>query len=307
MLELSEKILEYYQTRKTKSQKTSFIKLMQENYPELKIEEGGLVKNRNLILGDVETAKTVVTAHYDTCARLPFPNFIAPKLFRPRNTIIFYLIILFLAVIVSVFFRVSGVDFSLSGNFNNVFFYALLLFLLGLIFLVFFGKPNEHTANDNTSGVIGLIEIYGKLSEEERKNVALVFFDNEEYGLFGSAFFKKMHKEVMEEKFLINLDCISDGDFIMLVESKKINRFEMDKFKDSIKDTGKKKFLYETYKTAIYPSDQIHFNNALGICALNYKKGIGYYMSRIHTKRDTVFEKENIELITNTIANYVKY
>ena len=31
------------------------------------------------VLGDPETAKVVFSAHYDTCARLPFPNFIAPK------------------------------------------------------------------------------------------------------------------------------------------------------------------------------------------------------------------------------------
>ena len=37
------------------------------------------------------------------------------------------------------------------------------------------GKPNKHTANDNTSGVITLLEIYGKMSEDERKNVLGVY------------------------------------------------------------------------------------------------------------------------------------
>ena len=32
-----------------------------------------VVKNRNLIIGDLEKAATVVTAHYDTPKAMPFP------------------------------------------------------------------------------------------------------------------------------------------------------------------------------------------------------------------------------------------
>jgi hypothetical protein len=34
---------------------------------------------RNIVIGNPDTAKVLYTAHYDTCARLPFPNFITPK------------------------------------------------------------------------------------------------------------------------------------------------------------------------------------------------------------------------------------
>ena len=62
---------------------------------------------------------------------------------------------------------------------------------------MFVGKANKHTANDNTSGVLTLIEA---LHEDELKDVCCVFFDHEEVGLFGSRFFYKKHKEELRIK-----------------------------------------------------------------------------------------------------------
>ena len=86
MTELSREILRDWQVRKTKEQKSRFIAFLQERLPALRIEEGGLPRCRNLILGDIESADVVFTAHYDTCARLPFPNFITPKNLLIRAT-----------------------------------------------------------------------------------------------------------------------------------------------------------------------------------------------------------------------------
>ena len=78
MTELSRIIFEKYQIRKSKNQKTEFINLLKEHMP-VNIQTGGLLKSRNIIVGDVEKADVVFTAHYDTCAVMPFPNFITPK------------------------------------------------------------------------------------------------------------------------------------------------------------------------------------------------------------------------------------
>ena len=55
------------------------IQLLQKHFPQLSVEESGFPKSRNLIIGDLEQAKIVLTAHYDTCARSLLPNFILPK------------------------------------------------------------------------------------------------------------------------------------------------------------------------------------------------------------------------------------
>ena len=53
MTELSRIIFEKYQIRKSKNQKTEFINLLKENMP-VNIQTGGLLKSRNIIVGDVE-------------------------------------------------------------------------------------------------------------------------------------------------------------------------------------------------------------------------------------------------------------
>ncbi|MBQ5782258.1 MAG: hypothetical protein IIV99_02590, partial [Oscillospiraceae bacterium] len=80
MTQLSQIILDRYQVRKSKQQKTDFINLLNQHLP-TEIQTGGLLKSRNIVVGDLNTAKVVFTAHYDTCPRLPFPNFITPKNF----------------------------------------------------------------------------------------------------------------------------------------------------------------------------------------------------------------------------------
>ena len=78
LTELSRKILEDYQVRKTKKQKQAFIELLQTYIPGLQVQKMGIPKSQNLVIGDPKTAKVLLSAHYDTCAQLPFPNFITP-------------------------------------------------------------------------------------------------------------------------------------------------------------------------------------------------------------------------------------
>lgn len=59
---LSHEILQNWQVRKTKKQKLAFLEMMQSRIPGLRVEEGGFPRCRNLVLGDVETAKVVFNA-----------------------------------------------------------------------------------------------------------------------------------------------------------------------------------------------------------------------------------------------------
>lgn len=293
MEHISETILKDYQVRKTKAQKLRFIELMKSQYPDIKVEESGIIKSRNLVLGDVETAKVVFTAHYDTCAVLPVPNFIAPKNF---------LLTLVYGVVLAIpFFLVMMLVEVLLMRLTDSFFlsfYPAFLLMLGLLLWVFMlGKPNQHTANDNTSGVVLLCELMAALTEEERKKAAFVFFDNEEYGLFGSAQFLKKHKKKMKDKLLINFDCVSDGDHLLLVQNKAARKQYGEALNEAFQSRGEKKVHLERSSNTFYPSDQANFPVNVGVAALKKKKFIGYYMNRIHTKRDVIFEEENIRIL----------
>lgn len=302
MTPLSQEILNRWQIRKTKQQKTAFIDWMKIQFPELQVETGGSGKSRNLVLGDVQTAQVIFTGHYDTCARLPFPNFITPK-----NFLIYLLYQLLICI--PFFVIMFGVTWGLRalGVPPMVSLWAGYFALMGSMFYVLMGGPaNPHTANDNTSGIITLVELYAALPPEQRGKAAFVFFDNEENGLLGSAAFAKKYKKLgIRQKLLVNFDCVSDGDNLMLVLKKKADRQYRDLFARCFRPQGRKQILLETNKTAFYPSDQANFDFGVGVAALNHKKGIGYYMNKIHTPKDTVFDEENIALLVKGACELV--
>ena len=98
MTSLSREILANWQIRKSKKQKSAFIELIQSHIPEAKVEAKG--STRNIVIGDTDSAKVIYTAHYDTCAVMPLPNFITPKNF------FFYIVYQF--VLVALMFAVAG-------------------------------------------------------------------------------------------------------------------------------------------------------------------------------------------------------
>ena len=302
MTELSREILRDWQVRKTKAQKLRFIEFMQGRLPGLRVEEGGTPRCRNLVLGDPESAEVVFTAHYDTCARLPFPNFITPK------NIVFYL--LYQLLILLPFFVLAGLLAFLTIRLG---FYApgamMLSFVLamGLMLWMFvFGPANPHTVNDNTSGVVTLCELIGALSEEELGRCAFVFFDHEESGLFGSAYFASRHKKAMKDRLLINFDCVSDGDHFLFVQSGKAKKRAGAALAGAFVGTADKQVHLAGPLGAFYPSDQANFRCGVGVAALNRHPVLGLYMTRIHTAKDTVCDERNFAFLVEGARRFLR-
>ena len=301
MTPLSRQILENYQVRKTKKQKLAFIQLLKQHFPQLTVQEGSFPKCRNIIVGEVETAKVVLTAHYDTCAQLPFPNFIVPK--NPLLSIGYSLLILipFIGIIV-----LTEILLRLLTDNGWVQYFGSLAAYLILFFMLIAGPANKHTANDNTSGVITLCELLGTLTESERSKVCFVFFDHEESGLIGSAYFRSKYKKVMKDKLLINFDCVSDGNTVLIAPSKGARKDHEALLKRCFRPSGKKSIEFVNAEKVYYPSDQAGFKKSVAVAALKYKFPIGYYMDRIHTSRDTVFDKENIKLLCDCVLKLLR-
>ena len=301
MTALSRKILDEYQVRKTKKQKSAFIDLMKANFPEISVQEGGFPKCRNLIAGDVEKAKVILTAHYDTCAQLPVPNFITPKnfLFTALYSLLIVLPVILAIYLVNALVGMYTVDFTAH-------YAASLLIYLAFMLVLLAGPANKHTANDNTSGVIVLCELMQTLTAQQKEQVAFVFFDHEETGLLGSSLFHKRFKNIMDEKLLINFDCVSDGDHMMVSASKAARADYGDQLKEAFLPTEEKDILFTRSERTYYPSDQVGFKKAVAIASLHHKKLIGYYMDRIHTSKDTQFDTRNITLLCDGILRFLK-
>lgn len=305
---ISKEILDNFQTRKTKIQKKKFADfLMSElgkNEIKVRIEESGsLIKSRNIIVGDISKANVIFTAHYDTAPKLPFPNFITPK------NLLFYILYQFV-ILLPLFVLCFLVSFLSMILFESEFISYILCLVLAFCFmyLIMFGKENKNTANDNTSGIITLCEIMLNMTEEELGTAAFVFFDNEEIGLVGSSAFAKKYRQELKDKVVINFDCVSDGETMMLV----VNAAARKKYGETIACTYRvdddfkvNPFITKAI-TTLYPSDQMNFPVNIGVASLKHKKFIGYYMDRIHTKKDTVFREENIEYLVKSSINFVK-
>lgn len=298
MTELSREILENYQVRKTKKQKQAFTALLQTHIPSLQVQQMRFPKSCNLVIGDPEAAKVILGAHYDTCPVLPFPNFITPK--NPLLSILYSVLVM--SPVIAGIILLNLIDF-----WNPLARYCLSLSAyIALIWLMLAGPANKHTANDNTSGVITLLEIYQALSPQQREQVCFVFFDNEEKGVIGSGQFRKKYKKDIQNKLLINYDCVSDGDYFLMGISKKANQKYHVAIAQAFSSAGCKQVLLDSLKKVYYPSDQAGFPMAIAVAALKHKKPFGYYLDRIHTNRDTVFDESNITYLAAHTVQFIE-
>lgn len=289
------RLFEAYPVRKGARRKAAFREALRAELAALgwavTVEESGsLVKNHNVVAGQ-PGARLQFTAHYDTPARLPFPNFLAP---RNLPVSLAYQLFLMLVIGVLVFIPVFGVAW-LSGGQLLPGLLAGMALAYGVIGLMLCGPANPHNANDNTSGVLTLLQIAAALPPEARAEVALVFFDNEELGLLGSGQYRKKHPE-RKDGMLLNFDCVGEGDTLLFVPRGALRKdaAAMAALAAAFPPGEAKTALLDTWPLTIYPSDQMMFSRGVGVVALRRAPLLGRYLSRIHTARDTVLQQENI-------------
>ena len=307
-------ILQDYEVRKSNKEKTAFIEYIKARLScagydvenDITIEEKGkgILKSRNIVVGDPKTAKVFFTAHYDTCAVIPFPN-----LMTPTNPVLFILFQLVLLVLIFGIAFLFTLIFALVTN--NMFEpgVVMMVFLYAFLFHMLFGYRNKHTANDNTSGTITITKILEALPEEDRSKVCVVYFDNEEKGLLGSSFFYEKHKKEMNNKLLINFDCVGDGRDIVVLGKDKARKDDLyegfvQAF-ESCKGCYDVEFLSRKMLPMMFGSDQMHFNKGVGVCALR-KSLVGRYVARIHTPFDTICREENVNYIVESMKRFVE-
>ena len=298
-------ILVQFPIRKSKAQKQAFRDAVQAyaqslGYP-VTVEKGGMGVH-NLLIGDPETANFLITAHYDTCARMLLPNLVTPC-----NALLFwcYQILIVLSLFLATFL-ITGTVCLLFGTTEIASPVALVIYWL-LLLLMMVGPANRSNVNDNTSGVVTLLEIARSLPEMHRNKVCFVLFDLEEAGLLGSSAYRKKHKSETDRQTVINLDCVGDGDHILLFPTKplKKDRKKLAPIYKCCGYFGDKSILVRDKGFGFYPSDQMAFPYGIGVGAFHVKKNVGHFYSRIHTPRDTVLDQTNVNLLRAAIATLI--
>lgn len=305
MLNTPMDVLHQFPVRKSKQQKQAFRDAVQaycqsQGY-EIRIEQGKLGAN-NLIIGDPKGAEYLVTAHYDTPARMILPNFLTPC-----NAVVFlaYQILLVVLLILGAAIPGGILGFLLQDPLLGS--RIAVLIYWGLLILMMAGPANKHNANDNTSGVVTLLEIMRTMPENQRHKVAFVLFDLEEMGLIGSSAYRKAHKAETEKQIILNLDCVGDGNEIVLFPTKKLcgDDDKLRRLCGIVSRNGKKTISVCNTGFRVYPSDQKNFPYGVGIAAFRRKKGIGLYCDKIHTSKDTILDETNVNILRAALTSLI--
>lgn len=298
-------VLKLHPIRKNKAQKEAFradvLTLVKEMGYDCHLEKGSFGA-QNIVIANPKTAKYLVTAHYDTPASIGLPNFLTPC-----NLLVY---LLWQILLLGGFFAASvapGVAVGIALNMPELGGVIAMTIYWALLLLMMFGPANKNNANDNTSGVVTVLEIARSMPQMHRDKVCFVLFDLEEAGLIGSGAYRKAHKEETNNQIILNLDCVGDGDHIIFFPTKKAKKNE--KLMQEIQRIGgwfdKKHISLKKDGFYTYPSDQKHFPQGIGIAAFHKKKGIGYYVAKIHTKKDVCLEQTNVNLLRAALTTLI--
>ncbi len=290
--------------RKSKKQKEAFRKEVRAYVTELgyPCKTEMFTAGNNLVIGDPEKAKFLITAHYDTPAALPVPNLITPC--NAVTFVLYQFAIVALFVIAAIAAGFLGAWISSNPDVGSLCAFAVYW---AMLILMLVGPANKNNANDNTSGVVTVLETARTLPENLRDQVCFVLFDMEEAGLLGSSAYRKAHKAASENQIVLNLDCVGDGNEIILFPTKKLKKDEkkLSVLRTACGSFGSKRIWLRDKGFSVYPSDQKNFPYGVGIAAFHKtKKGL-LYCSRIHTKRDTVLDPTNVNLLRAALTTCI--
>jgi len=124
--------------------------------------------------------------------------------------------------------------------------------------------------------------------------------------LLGSASYRKAHAKATSRQLVLNLDCVGEGDVLMLFPDKRTKKDSkyMQQLKGIQGDFGTKTLCVREKGFSFYPSDQKSFPYGVGICALKHSP-VGLCIGRIHTKADTVMAYTNINILRAALTTLI--
>lgn len=254
----------------------------------------------NVVVGDMEKAKIVLAAHYDTGVREILPPLICPT--RPA-TYMLYEALLPLLVLAASFLVSFGVTFAF--NLPNLMLPLFLLLLIAALFYPKYGKSETNNINDNTSGVTALLEVAKALTPRYRSEVCFLFLDGGTQAGKGAKGLVRAHPE-LKKKSVIVLDCVGEGDELLILPGKasRWNDKLLDAILDHFSNSEKKTCFLKTDGFVHYPSDNRAFAGSTVICACDKAKGFG---RRILPRRAERIDEENLSLLCDGLCKLVMY
>lgn len=253
----------------------------------------------NLVAGDPETAEVFLCAHYDTDARMLLPNFVSPTNVLAH---IGYHVAMAVGLLAVLFLLSLAVSFPL--NQPGLMLPLFLVLAVAALWVSARGPANRSNANGNSSGVVALLRL--ARSVKDHKRVCLVLFDNNTKNMLGANGFKKKHYQQATTRLFINLDCVGDGEHLLLMPSKHSRWDEalLDDLAQAFPEGGAMNTHLLSRGLNYYPSDHRKFKFNVAVCACHRLVGVGYCIPHLRTRRDTVLQAENIQFLTEGLERF---
>ncbi len=299
-----EQLMQQFPVRRTSKQKADFRAWFLQTVKEMgyAAQEENPKGHKNLVLGNPEQARVTLTAHYDTPARA----FLANVMF-PCSKLHFVLRQVYMIGMMIGLGALVGVPVGLlAGDWYPGFVVGWLVYM-GLLMMMLFGPANPNNANDNTSGVAAILETLARIPAEERGKIAAILFDDEEKGLLGAKAYAKAHKAVKEESLIINLDCVGNGDQLLLIASKEARELpQYAALMDCMVSSDGRTVQHLALEKCRVNSDQKNFRQAVAVLACKKGKGGLLYADRIHTIHDTLCDQGNIDHLAAGLEAFVR-
>lgn len=308
-------IFENHPTRFKKKEKESMraelrTKLKEIGYSDSEITEVK-ASGTNLVAGNPH-AEYIFTAHYDTPGRTGW-MLGTSKWFGMTGANIFLLALMPILVFIG-----AALPELIVNNFNlNVDQEAVygLNFLAGYIVLLVFMAvliismviKNKNNRNDNTSGVLSLLALAEKVAadDELRGKCCFVFFDNEEWGLLGSAGFSNYCKKNgidLKQSKVINFDCVGYGDVLTFVSTKSN---PVAKSVTAAFEQAGQKPVYKRSRM-IFLSDHANFKNSVMVSYTKHSLTGLLYLPLIHTSKDVECDIGQINRLTDNFYTFIR-
>ena len=218
MIQTPMDVLKNHPIRRTDKQKKAFREAVQSYAQGLGYyvrPEAGKGRAVNLVIGDPESARYLICAHYDTPAALWVPQIMMPcspvwnGIWQTLTAVLSILPALGLGTAVTLVTRDAYLGhLTMLGG-----------IVLSLLLMVL-APASRRNANCNTSGVVALLETALSMPRSLRSRVCFVLFDRGEAGQAGSAGYRRNHKAATDRQTVVDLNCVGDGDTILLVPGK---------------------------------------------------------------------------------------
>ena len=164
------------------------------------VEENGMMKYRNVIVGDPEHAAVLFVAAQDTPVRRFLPE--TEILHSPVFFILQQLLHVFALFVPSV--AAAYLAMQLLGN-ARIALAAFLIVYLGLILLLRFGPAQKENSMITAAPAL-LLDLMAAIPEERRKKVAFMFTDARYQGRGGSRAYAKAHEQVAYTRMTVTVD-----------------------------------------------------------------------------------------------------